>query len=140
MPNRLAICLPRLQFSLRTLFIAITLLAVWLGYHVNWIHQRREGRKWLGHHGFEFPIMPALPELPWSLALLEETPFPCAKFYVAPKSEERADLRGYRAQVAKIRSLFPECDFVDINEEAEARGTPLDPRLQPLDDPGYWKL
>jgi hypothetical protein len=30
-----------LRFSLRTLFVVVTVFCVWLGYHVNWIHQRR---------------------------------------------------------------------------------------------------
>lgn len=31
-----------LRFSLRTLFVVVTLLACWLGYQLNWIRQRRE--------------------------------------------------------------------------------------------------
>src|SRR5438552_1939151 len=30
----------RLQFSLRTLFVVVTLLCVWLAWEVNWIRQR----------------------------------------------------------------------------------------------------
>jgi hypothetical protein len=32
----------RFQFSLRTLFVVITILACWLGYEFNWIRQRHE--------------------------------------------------------------------------------------------------
>lgn len=28
------------RFGLRTMFVAVTLFACWLGYQVNWIHQR----------------------------------------------------------------------------------------------------
>jgi hypothetical protein len=31
----------RWTFSLRTLFVVVTVLALWLGYHVNWIRERR---------------------------------------------------------------------------------------------------
>ena len=30
-----------LRFSLRTVFVIVTLVACWLGYQLNWIHQRR---------------------------------------------------------------------------------------------------
>jgi hypothetical protein len=30
-----------LRFSLRTFLVVLTVLACWLGYYVNWIHQRR---------------------------------------------------------------------------------------------------
>ncbi len=30
------------RFSLRTLFVVVTVLAVFIAYHVNWIHQRHE--------------------------------------------------------------------------------------------------
>ncbi len=33
---------PRLRFSLRTLFVLVTALGAWLGYHLNWIRERRE--------------------------------------------------------------------------------------------------
>ena len=30
------------RFSLRTLFVLVTLFCVWLGYQLNWVRQRRE--------------------------------------------------------------------------------------------------
>jgi len=32
------------RFSLRTLLVAITLFGLWLGYYINWIHQRQQAR------------------------------------------------------------------------------------------------
>jgi hypothetical protein len=31
----------RFRFSLRTMFVLVTALCVWLGYQLNWIRQRR---------------------------------------------------------------------------------------------------
>ena len=36
----------RSTLSLRTLFVLITLVATWLGYHINCIHQRRAMQAW----------------------------------------------------------------------------------------------
>ena len=35
------------RFSLRMLFAAVTVLAIWLGWQVRWIHQRDEFQAWL---------------------------------------------------------------------------------------------
>lgn len=32
------------QFGLRTMFVVVTVVAVFIGYHVNWIQQRRAAR------------------------------------------------------------------------------------------------
>jgi hypothetical protein len=37
-----------LQFGLRTLFVAVTIVAIFVGYHVNWIRQRRIALEALG--------------------------------------------------------------------------------------------
>jgi hypothetical protein len=29
------------RFGLRTMFVVVTVVCVWLGYHVNWMHRRR---------------------------------------------------------------------------------------------------
>ena len=39
------------RFSLKTLFVVLTLFGVWLGVQVNWIRQRREARQWIKDHG-----------------------------------------------------------------------------------------
>jgi hypothetical protein len=98
----------RLQFTLRSLFILITLIALWLGYYANWIHQRREARKWLAQRNCEFPIIPNLrpPNLPLMLRLLGEQP--AHDFCVAPLEEDRRNLGAYRAKIRDITLLFPE--------------------------------
>ncbi len=59
-----------LRYSLETLFVAVTVLACWLGYELNWIHQRREA---LASGIVRFPIDGVHEELPpWQLRLLGE--------------------------------------------------------------------
>lgn len=111
--------LPRPQFTLRTFFIAITLLAVWLGYYANWIHQRREARKWIEAHPNTAPLFQTWsddpqPELPWPLKLLGEEPLEYCR--VSPRAEEKADPAAYQTRIAEITSLFPECYLVDTSE------------------------
>jgi hypothetical protein len=67
------------SFSLRSLFIAIAIIAVWLGYYANWQRQRREARAYMNHcpsQEFEsYRIFPSVPlELPWALQAMGETP------------------------------------------------------------------
>lgn len=124
--------LPRPQFTLRTLFIAVTLLSVWLGYHVNWVHQRREARKWLIEHcqttqPCEIGALALQRELPWTLKLLGEQPMQMCN--VIPNTNEQTDLQTYRRRVGQICTLFPECPIVDISvfleeieTEDQARG------------------
>ena len=39
-----------LQFSLGTMFAAVTVLCIWLGVQVKWMRDRQEARKWLREH------------------------------------------------------------------------------------------
>jgi hypothetical protein len=53
MRHRLHALLPShrwLRFSLRWLFIVITLIGIWLGIQVNWLRQRQEARRWIQQH------------------------------------------------------------------------------------------
>jgi hypothetical protein len=66
------------RFSLRTLFILVTVVALWLGYYANWMRQRGEARVWLDECApspFAAPFLtyPRL-ELSWPLRLLGERP------------------------------------------------------------------
>jgi hypothetical protein len=38
------------QFSLRTVFILMTILGIWLGIQVKWLRDRQEARKWIAAH------------------------------------------------------------------------------------------
>ncbi len=37
------------RFSLRTMFVVVTVLCVWLGYHLNWIRERHNAKVGFGH-------------------------------------------------------------------------------------------
>jgi hypothetical protein len=45
------LCRPRLQFSLATLLIAVTVLCVWLGGHAQAVHRRSAMRIWIEERG-----------------------------------------------------------------------------------------
>ncbi|QDT70198.1 hypothetical protein MalM25_31440 [Planctomycetes bacterium MalM25] len=40
----------RFRFRLGTLFVCVTLLCLWLGYQMRWVHQRREALVWIREH------------------------------------------------------------------------------------------
>jgi hypothetical protein len=109
---------PRLQFTLRTLFIFITLVALWLGYYANWAHQRREARKWFDAHaddiGGSVIIDDDWPMPPWPLRLFGEDPMHARS--VKPLESDRQDLAAYRVRVEKMASLFPECMIIERPE------------------------
>src|SRR6266496_1528860 len=80
-----------LRFSLRGMFVVLTLFGIWLGFQVNWMRQRQEARRWIEQHespgewsrvnpidvvwtkldGTKHPGKAA--DAPWSLRLLGET-------------------------------------------------------------------
>jgi hypothetical protein len=97
----------------------VTLVAVflaWLGYNLNWISQRREALKWLGRHrvvgSIAYDSEPR-PDLPWSLKVLGQSPL--RLHCVGARNEEMDDLSAFRARVAAIAELFPECQIVDAS-------------------------
>jgi hypothetical protein len=70
-----------LRFSLRTLFVLVTIIGVgagWVTYQLNWIRERHKWREWLNAHAGGGSIGgmqdEPRPPLPWSLALFGEQP------------------------------------------------------------------
>lgn len=67
----------RWSYSLRTLFVVVTVFACWLGYELNWIRQRQQAREWLGGQTNSW-YAPSLvgarsqASAPWGLRLLGE--------------------------------------------------------------------
>jgi hypothetical protein len=106
------------RYSLRTLFVVVTLFAAILAYHVNWIRQRNDPRscpqpislKWNGPHtfgpeppyytnsinGFQPRHIPA----PWTLRLFGEPGY------------EVIIIRGSDADVRQFQKIFPEAEVM----------------------------
>jgi len=99
--------LPR--YGLRTLFVVVTVLAVFIGYHVNWIRQRHDflkaetiAREATGDYssGIEIPA-------PAVLRLFGETGWSGVFIVVdGPSARELTELDIQK--LARARSLFPE--------------------------------
>src|SRR4051794_16177495 len=98
----------RPRFSLRTLFVGVTLICCWLGYQLNWIRQR--------HAALEDPAVIEVETLPFPSAPLSLRPFGevghCA---LVPRARTERE-------AAKLRRLFPEADIllnvvIDTGEE-----------------------
>lgn len=117
------------KYSLRTFFVLLTALVVWLGYQVNWIRARRQERVWIDEHtykngpavspylnllqspstgatGYQTLVRPWVGviveerQAPWSLLLLGEESLP----YVQLDGRMNIDERDIR----RIERLFPE--------------------------------
>ena len=111
------------RFSLRTLFVVVTVACCWLGYYVNWAHQRRHGREWLEEHDWmqrgigniSIPyVREAKPDLPWPLRMLGEGPL--IFYLIAEGTEGREE---YLQRVAEMSRLFPECQIIDAGGFAQ---------------------
>jgi hypothetical protein len=116
-----------LRFSLRSLFIAVTLICIVLGsfvsYNLNWIRERHKWRAWLDRHAaggsIGYNIEPR-PPLPWSLALFGESalqqafvhPYDNENFSPDDKPMEKTE---YARCVASAAQAFPECQIVVID-------------------------
>jgi len=132
-----------LRFSLRGMFVVITLLGIWLGFQVNWLRQRQEARRWIEQHeslggwsrinpkdviwtkldGTKHPGKPA--DAPWSLRLFGETRLAFINLDKSKLSE--ADI----PRIDSLLALFPEAEDsgVHVNEPGLVyRWSPPDPR------------
>jgi hypothetical protein len=83
------------RFSLRTLFVVVTLVSVpmaWVAYHLNWIRQRQE---FLEQDGVrKYPHVKVTRSFPWGLRLLGEEP----QFLLGAGPD----------QIDRAKELFPE--------------------------------
>jgi len=134
-----------LRFSLRWMFVAMTLFGIWLGVQVNWLRQRNEARRWIQQHGSpgqwsgKNPVDVTLEELdgtqhpmaaveaPWSLRLLGESRLAFIRLDKSKLCE--ADI----PRLNSLHALFPEAPGVDIDEPG------LVLRWPPLDAPAFLK-
>jgi len=113
----------RFRFSLRTMIVAVTLAAVFIGYHVNWIHERRavaDARKSTWCRSLYFSDIdriikprPCAPGLLWLFG--ECGVVSCTMFFgYEPKEHftyHNRDLTPLEeAEVSRIKRLFPEAE------------------------------
>jgi hypothetical protein len=110
------------RFSLRTLLVAITIFGLWLGYYINWIHQRRQARKGVEVRGDAWIVRTVngaetLVKLPpphpfsWALAVLGEQPVSGMMLSGSEKDASK------HALAESYRKLFPEGEVVCHDDE-----------------------
>ena len=97
----------RWSFSLRTLFLLVTVAACWLGYELNWLRERQRAREWLGaqQNSWYAPSLVgarAQASAPWSLRLLGEQ----GVVGIGMDSEQFAGPVPYSR--VQLEGLFPE--------------------------------
>lgn len=110
----------RLHFSLRTLFVVMTILGVllgWLGVQLKWIHDRREALRWIVDYRARAVaaesrnlvpprkgeiVSPPDKKAPWSLRILGEGGVERLEVYQDWLNEDA------RYSLDELSSLFPE--------------------------------
>jgi hypothetical protein len=108
------------RFSLRTLLVAITLFGLWLGYYINWIHQRQQARAVEDREAVEIQDnveivkavmgvktvvqVPPPHSFSWVLAILGERPVNGVLLSGSEKDPKQ------KALAESYRKLFPESD------------------------------
>ena len=102
---------PRFRFTIRALLVLMTLLAIWLGYSMNWIRQRRQ----LIESGVVTPYIPsngAHTVTPGWLGILGERGY----------THLMIDVPHGNAEFHRIQALFPEAKCGGIITQS---GNPL---------------
>jgi len=116
-----------LRFSLRGMFVFVTLFSIWLSYHVNWMRHRQLARQWIEQHespghwsrvnpldvtwtkadGTKHRGKPA--DAPWALRLLGE---PRLELIHLDKSKlSEADI----PRINSLLDLFPEANHSGVH-------------------------
>jgi hypothetical protein len=106
-----------LTFSLRGLFVAVTLLCVWLAVHVKWIRDRHEALKWVetinarssrvppgGLTGWSHVISYDPVPAPWQIRILGESGV--SAIHVDRRKVRESD--NADSKLLKLQQLFPE--------------------------------
>jgi hypothetical protein len=112
------------RFSLRALFMLVTVFACWLGYEMNWIRQRRAVindpgvQNWRYFIAVSFSRNPPRQErwkvysvAPWPLNWLGEPGYWAVG--LAPGTSD--------GELARVQRLFPEAEGVVVDENRLAR-------------------
>lgn len=108
------------RFSLRMLCISVAVVGLWFGYYINWMHQRREARAWLGMqmNGGAIDYHPKPPSaFPRMLRLLGDEPVGLILMRHEP-TDAYQDVYPvpdeYLALVHRVERLFPEAVVMDL--------------------------
>ena len=103
-------------FSLRTMFMVVTVACVWLGYNLNWIRQRHKALDWLEaspeswYSPYAGPKSKLQARAPWSLRMFGERG-------IVGIGMDRQDFAGPSPySPATLKELFPEAR-VDYSRE-----------------------
>jgi hypothetical protein len=62
------------RYSLRTMFVVVTVFAVWLGWELKFIRDRKAMVDWINYNGFACTAAEASPDLPPDKILLDPSP------------------------------------------------------------------
>ena len=104
------------RYSLRTFFVVLTILGVWLGVQVKWIKDRDAALNDLSKVGYD---LVAKTDAPWSIRILGADGFLCVYVFRTPS----ADRREIDQIIDRIRPLFPEAtvEIRDVSEDWDRR-------------------
>ena len=102
------------RFSLRTMFVLVTVVSVWLGWQVKWIRDRREFLKgeaviFVAHDMSYQRDGSCAP--PWPLGLFGEVGQSEFRLFINSLDHNHLTAEDLAA-AEKARRLFPECDIL----------------------------
>ena len=97
-----------LRYSVRTLLAAVTICCLWLGWAMQWIHERRQ----VADH-FQGVIVHGKADAPWPLWILGERGSATITVNVHGDSLRQANERAREMapRIARLQALFPEAEI-----------------------------
>lgn len=110
------------QFTLRGLFLFVSLLAAFLAYNVNWIHKRHEAQQ--KHRPLDgriivmggtlsrtdYVVRPSFCDAPWPLRLMGEKG--CSTILIRQDTWPQTEAEA--AEWQRVESLFPEAEVRSV--------------------------
>ena len=108
------------RFSLRTLFVVVTVFAVplgWVAYQLNWIRQRREFIRAQAERGNAMGTMTAFIDAPGMLWVFRENGYR----FIGVLADEDATA----SDTKRATALFPEAQILAMKRPSAFNGTQL---------------